>query len=219
VKPYFERDGVVLYHGDCREILPTIEGVDCVVTDPPYGTGGWKRPKSGAGSDGSAVMERFDWDVWDDSWMQLTDCETVGMFIPQTQLKKFVRLFFWQKTDPRPRFSGQPAFAFEPFIVARGRVRGIGGSDVISASAPRENRDADANGHPHQKPIKVMKWCVRLCSDEGEAILDPFAGSGTTLRAAMDLGRKAIGIEISEKYCEIAAKRLEQRNLQFAEAM
>lgn len=67
--------------------------------------------------------------------------------------------------------------------------------------------------HPTTKPLKLMSELMRLFSNEDELILDPFMGSGTTLRAAKDLGRKAIGIEIEEKYCEIAAKRLSQEVL------
>ena len=85
-------------------------------------------------------------------------------------------------------------------------------------SLSRGQLTADGKVHPTQKPLALMKWCIGF-ADDPQTILDPFAGSGTTLRAAMDLGRKAIGIEISEKYCEIAARRLEQRNLQFAEAL
>jgi site-specific DNA-methyltransferase (adenine-specific) len=69
--------------------------------------------------------------------------------------------------------------------------------------------------HPTQKPIALMKWCLDIFSVG--VVLDPFMGSGTTLRAAKDLGRKAIGIEIEERYCEIAAKRLRQRVLDFSE--
>ena len=68
--------------------------------------------------------------------------------------------------------------------------------------------------HPSEKPIALMRWCIELYPD-AQTILDPFMGSGTTLRAAKDLGRKAIGIEIEEKYCEIAANRLRQEVLNF----
>ena len=71
------------------------------------------------------------------------------------------------------------------------------------------------HGHPTEKPIKLIQWCIEESRTEG-IILDPFMGSGTTLRAAKDLGRKAIGIEIEEKYCEIAAKRLRQEILSFS---
>lgn len=71
--------------------------------------------------------------------------------------------------------------------------------------------------HPTQKTEKVMRWCIEKCkTPEGGLVLDPFMGSGTTLRAAKDLGRKAIGIELEEKYCEVAAKRLAQEVLPFA---
>jgi hypothetical protein len=77
---------------------------------------------------------------------------------------------------------------------------------------------SEKNGHPCPKPIKVMTWLINRSSRENETILDPFMGSGTTLRAAKDLGRKAIGIEIEEKYCEIAARRMEQEVLPLTDA-
>ncbi len=76
---------------------------------------------------------------------------------------------------------------------------------------------SDNDLHPTEKPLELPQWFIGLATAEGETILDPFAGSGTTLRAAKDLGRKAIGIEIEERYCEIAAKRMEQGVFNFTE--
>jgi site-specific DNA-methyltransferase (adenine-specific) len=89
-----------------------------------------------------------------------------------------------------------------------------GGQDAMAFNIGREAK----YDHPSQKPYPFMTWLVQRLSDEGHTILDPFMGSGTTLRAAKDLRRKAIGIEIEEKYCEIAAKRLEQEVFDFQEA-
>lgn len=199
-----------VYHGDCLEVLPTLSGVDAVVTDPPYGTGAWKRAAAGSGKDCRATMQREEWDEWDASWVDRTDAPVVGFFLPQTRLGDFRRMFLWVKSDPRPRFAGQPAYGFEPFVIYRGTPREIGGNDWVMASAPRLNRDHDGTGHPHQKPIKVVEWCVELCADPDALVLDPFTGSGTTGVACVKTGRRFIGIEISEEYCEIAVKRIEK---------
>ncbi len=81
------------------------------------------------------------------------------------------------------------------------------------ATTIRSTESSEKNGHPCPKPIGWMLWAVGLASRQGETVLDPFMGSGTTLRAAKDLGRRAIGIEIEEMYCEVAAKRLSQECL------
>jgi site-specific DNA-methyltransferase (adenine-specific) len=90
-----------------------------------------------------------------------------------------------------------------------------GGDDVYEASTPRLGRDADATGHPYQKPLEVMEWLVGKTS--ASLIIDPFMGSGTTLVAAKNLGRKAIGIELDEQWCEVVARRLAQEVLQFGD--
>jgi DNA modification methylase len=84
----------------------------------------------------------------------------------------------------------------------------------------REGEENLANGsklHPCQKPASLMRWCIQFC--KGQMVLDPFMGSGTTLRAAKDLGRHAIGIDTEEKYCEISAKRMSQENIQFSDKL
>jgi len=84
----------------------------------------------------------------------------------------------------------------------------------MPGKAWEENRNPDGKRkHPTQKPMSLFRWCIQLDKKTPKIVLDPFMGSGTTLRAAKDLGRKAIGIEIEEKYCEIAAKRLRQEVL------
>jgi site-specific DNA-methyltransferase (adenine-specific) len=220
--PYFQRDGVVLYHGDCREILPTIEAgsVDLVLTDPPYGINhssshgaSWQDTEIANDSDTScrdcvinwADMNRLPW-VSFGTWKSPAPKSTRGCLV-------------W---DKGPAFGmGDLNFPWKPsweqiYVGGDGwegrRDEGVLRGPVVISWESR------GRCHPHQKPEWLMKHFIGKLPGFN-AILDPFAGSGTTLRAAMDLGRKAIGIEISEKYCEIAAKRLEQRNLQFAEAM
>lgn len=206
--------------GDCLQILPTIPAgsVGAVVTDPPYGTGAWIRPESGAGSDCRAVHSLEEWDTWDQRWLEDADRLAggrVGLFCAQVNLPHVFswicgrqwRLCVWTKTDPRPRFGGQPAYAFECFV-AVGGVQACSGTDVVMASSPRLNRDADGTGHPHQKPIEAAVWAVEIVAPAAALVLDPFTGSGTTGVAAIQSGRRFIGIEIDEKYAQIARRRI-----------
>lgn len=228
ITPYFERNGITIYHADCRDILPTLgpQSVDLVLTDPPYS----ETTHAGArttrtGMRGSVPLVTFAsitggelahvwsliapsvrrWAIAFLDWRHVGDLEQS----PPLGLR-FVRFGVWVKPNPAPQFTGDrpgtgwEAIAFMHSNMERLRWNGGGTSSVFSEIV-------EHGGHPTQKPIKLVRKLIGLFTDhEGETVLDPFMGSGTTLRAAMDLKRRAIGIELEERYCEIAAKRLEQ---------
>lgn len=206
MKPYYEHAGITIYHGDCREILPTLTA-DVLVTDPPYGHGG--TPKRGGAKAGTLDYSHgtggvsLPWDVADDSWMRHWPTAPAAVFMSAARcfvvaaLLRADGLLIYVKTNPHPNGS-----SFEPCVT---RGFGVGARHVAAYNA--ENGQL----HPTQKPLDVMLFVVDRAPPG--LILDPFVGSGTTLRAAKDLGRRAIGIEICEEYCEIAAKRMEQETL------
>lgn len=202
MKPYFEDESVTIYHSDCRDVLPTLDKVDLVLTDPPYGDG-W--PSRGGAKEGTIVSgtgEHPEWDKFSIDWIRLLDEDIpIAAFCSVKTIPQMMaaidtdKCLFYIKTNPSPIGSSVEA------CVVRG----------YSAAAPQHFLAYNAfNGqqHPTQKPIEVIRWVAERAP--AGTILDPFMGSGTTLRAAKDLNRKAIGIEISEKYCEIAAKRMSQ---------
>jgi DNA modification methylase len=207
MKPYYEHGGIQIFHGDCRDILPLLKA-DVVVTDPPYG------------------VEIAEWD----GPIPLRECQLrlethlsiapnvvwFGAAPPDRQLAilslqpRPTRTYIWHNTFTLTNSDGA-FWQWQPFYVW-GRLRGLG-KDVLSMTA-NNGSDSHVRLHPCQKPIPLMRSIVEA-TVEG-TILDPFMGSGTTLVAAKQLGRKAIGIEIEERYCEIAAKRLAQEVFDFA---
>ena len=204
-KPYYEENGITIYHGDCREILPTLPKVDLVLTDPPYGIL----------SKGSAHIRRFNKNIgrgdvhWDiaPSKATLQALMVVGR-----------KAMIWGGNN----FDLGPTFGW---LIWDKQNDGLNFGEceycwTNMKFAPRIHRERcinidNAREHPTQKPKNLMIRCIQMDVDLPSTILDPFMGSGTTLRAAKDLGRKAIGIEIEEKYCEIAAKRLSQEVFDF----
>ena len=219
MKPYYEHAGITIYHGDCREVLPSVQA-DVLVTDPPYGTGGRRRTVSGAGSNPAGRIVREAWDSGDVEWVD-GSLPVLAFFPPGRTLPLLLRAdavgltkhrcCYLAKRDPSPQFAGRMGYAVEPvWVLSREGFLLMGGTDWFVDSTPRLGRDSDATGHPYQKPVEFMGWLLQKVSG---TILDPFMGSGTTLLAAKNLGRKAIGIEIEERYCEIAAKRLAQEVL------
>ncbi|MCJ7510012.1 MAG: site-specific DNA-methyltransferase [Dehalococcoidia bacterium] len=211
-EPYYERDDIVIYHGDCHDILPLLEA-DVIITDPPYNCGK---------NYGEHTNDRLPWPEWCEWWdnclelMPLPQFPVILSFMSQTALSHYLRLGLhrpdWLLSWVKPLSLAVCASPFMPHwepICYWGRGRKADGlffgSDVLT-----HNVTPNEWGHPTEKPIKLMRELVGKF--EG-TILDPFMGSGTTLRAAKDLGRKAIGIEIEEKYCEIAVKRLAQEVL------
>lgn len=203
-----------LYHGDCLEILPALQRVDAVVTDPPYGIGeSNKNHKSRNKLASSPTYERSDWDNKPAS----TDAIALMRSISATQVIFGGNYFdlppakcwlIWDKINGENDF----ADAEMAWTNVNGAVRLIRHQ---WAGMLRDSERDISRQHPTQKPIAVMEWAITKSKvAAGATILDPFMGSGTTGVACMNLGRKFIGIEIDRKYFDIACERIENAQRQ-----
>ena len=214
VTPYFRDEAVVIYHADCRDILPLMPKVDLVLTDPPWGsntntdsrrfTGGNRALRRGEGRDDWGHIEGDDEPFDPLPWLECAPAVLWGANHFAASLPVGTWLV-WVKRAPH---------LYGSFLSDCELAWQSGGAGVYAYEEqfPPPSRMREGNGqclHPTQKPLGLMKWCLERFPN-AQTILDPFMGSGTTLRAAKDLGRYAIGIEIEERYCEIAAKRMAQ---------
>ena len=214
-----------LYLGDCMDILPTLNKVDAVITDPPYGDTDThaghlsnvnlkdgKPARQALGFDGInesqmlAMAEQWvdmanRWVVFTSEWKFLTSLDSNGLL---------VRFGIWRKPDGAPQFTGdRPGTGWEAIAICHkaGKKRWNGGGKHAFYNWPKGSNNF---GHPTGKPIGLFSEFVNDFTDQGEIILDPFMGSGTTGVAAIQMGRKFIGIEREPKYFDIACKRIEQ---------
>jgi hypothetical protein len=217
VKPYYADEYVTLYHGDCREVLPLVTAA-VVVTDPPYGIAWRKGNNRAAGSrPHEGIANDHDTTARDEALELVAHLPGVvfGSFyaLPPARLKQTL---VWAKPADAGLVGCVTGFRrdAEPvFLVGPWPQRTVSWSSILRAGAGGIASVAAETGHPHTKPLGLLLDILRKCPPG--VVLDPFAGSGTTLRAAKDLGRKAIGIEIEERYCEIAARRMAQSALTF----
>lgn len=198
MRPYYQDDYVTLYHGDNREILPQLGSFDLLLTDPPYGIGRDGQKKS--------VRKAYDFKGWD---RVRPEREIFQELIAKARksiiwggnyftyaLPPEMKWLVWDKGQRIAQSDGELAWT------------NIGGALRIYTL----NRGAiqlDVAQHPTQKPVALMKWCISIAG-QIDTILDPFAGSGTTGRAAKDLCKRCVLIEQDESYCEIAASRMSQ---------
>jgi len=213
-KPYYQDSFCTIYLGDCREILPLLEPVDLVLTDPPYGIDYAPTFKKWNGSKSTHNKIIGDRQKFDPSYLLSLNVSMVLWGANYcSDLLPVGGWFIWDKrcSEKADKMFGAP---FEMAWTTQSKQKifrilhgGLVNADSIGGLA-------DPRFHPTQKPVKLFRQCIELFPDS-TSILDPFMGSGTTLVAAKNLNRKAIGIEIEEKYCEIAAKRLSQEVLNF----
>ena len=213
MKPYYEDDLVTLYHGDCREVTAWLEA-DVLVTDPPYGMT-LRSSRNGAFGDNA---------IANDETLEARD-SALALWGGRPAL------VFGRWSEPRPTATrmvltwekgehvgmGDLALPWKPnteevYVLGSGFTGTRSGSVLkCYAIAGTVGRAQDGTrSHPTEKPTALMAALIRKTVG---TIADPFAGSGATLRAAKDEGRRAIGVELDERYCEIAAKRLAQDTL------
>lgn len=241
MEPYYQGNSATIYHGDCREVLESLQA-DVCITDPPYGD------------------TSLEWDTWQPKWPGMLICNqlwcfgSMRMFLENysefsswtlaqdiiwkkqngssfhadrfRRVHEHIIHFYrgmWQnvtknvqvtndakkrtvRTKARPPHMGEIG---EQFYESQD-----GGPRLMTSVIEAKNCHGYA-AHPTQKPVAVLGRIIEYSTNQGDTIIDPFMGSGSTLVAAQELSRVAIGIEVNEKYCEIAAKRLSQLTLQF----
>lgn len=218
---YYTGGGITLYHGNAEDVLPCISGFHCVVTDPPYGINGSSgtvalaRGKGNYSSDFSDTPEYIAAVVVPSVVASLASCGR-GVVTPGNRClwlyppAQEIGALFQPATaslGPWGRVQMQPVLFYgrDPRLGKR-----IGDTVLTVTERP------SSSFHPCAKPDKVGRWMVERASMPGETILDLYAGSGTFLVAAKLLGRRAIGVEVNEAYCEVAANRLSQGIFDFS---
>ena len=221
MKPYYQDTAVTLYHGDCREILPQLkcpnttyclEACDgrcqlAVVADPPYGVG--YVPGNPYKSDFAGVTVYGDNAPFDPRFLVSLSVPTI-LFGANHYANLLPPSAGWLVWDKRCNLGTRTMNDCELAWTNLSNTARL--FYHLWDGYRKDSERGERRQHPTQKPVELMTWCLSFV-DERLTILDPFCGSGTTLRAAKDLGRRAIGIEIEERYCEIAAKRLAQEVL------
>jgi site-specific DNA-methyltransferase (adenine-specific) len=237
--PYYADDLVTLYHGRCEDVLPTLPDVDLVVTSPPYNKG----KQAGDYANMRDGYRSYDDDLPDDAyvaWQRSVLAELWRLtspagaifynhkvalregraYLPTRYLPDEVILrqvivwdrrggMNWNASHFCPQHEWVMLLAHPPF-----RLAGRGSS--APGDVWRLGIDQGSEGHPCAFPVSLPGTAIH--ATDARTVLDPFAGSGSTLRAAKDQGRRAIGIELDERYCEVAAKRLSQEVLDFGGA-
>ncbi len=228
MKPYYQHAGITIYHGDCRDWLldvPTCLRFNAMVTDPPYGVELEARVTKHTAREASVNYEdgreyvRAEVVARLELFLERVDCAIVT---PGTRN-------MWAYPEPAelgcvffPNGAGRSRWGFGTFnpILFYGKdpylAAGLGSRPNGVAATHWNSDEVD---HPCPKPLAWMKWMIARATLPEQSLIDPFCGSGTTLQAAKDLGRRAIGIEIEEKYCEIAAKRMCQEVFSFKETL
>lgn len=221
--PYYDQAGITIYHGDCREVMPTLAAgiADAVVSDPPYGTrverdGYGRRQIHGgnqhiANDDDLSVMSFFmaesvrvlKSNAWAAVFCSPKRHDSAAAACRQAAFE-VVGEVVWDKL--RPGLGGGIRYQHETILLcAKGKAQGRSAMFSVQRALPD-----DALLHPHQKPLPLLCSLIGYVSGPEELVIDPSTGSGSTLVAAKLCGRRAIGIEIEERYCEIAANRLSQ---------
>lgn len=221
MKPYYEAGGITIYHGDCREVLPQLEGggLDFMVTDPPYGISWRKGLNRAAGSRAhSGIVGDADTSARDDvlAWWGDRPAVVFGS-LTKPPPPNLIQALVWKKPNDAGVVGCVTGFRrdVEAIYLCGGRFprRGPEWSSVLTSTIPNigsPSSPAGETGHPHAKPVDLMAQLNALVDG---VIIDPFMGAGATLRAAKDHGRQAIGIEVDEAHCETAALRLGQEVL------
>ncbi len=207
IKPYYEDSHGVIYHGDCREILPQLGPVDAVITDPV-----WPNVPLGllAGSDRPYELFSEASECFNTKRLAVhLGISSDPRFLQSVPLSlQFFRVCWFEYARPsyqgRLLMTGEVAYLFGNPPRSEEHKRVIPGRCIDSSS------DGHQTKHPCSRKLAHVRWLVNWWSSEGETVMDPFSGSGTTLVAAKAIGRKFIGIELEEKYCELAAGRLSQ---------
>ena len=220
--PYYDDGQITIYHGDCRDVMPTLEEgcVDLVLTDPPYGIS----YKSGmTGHDGGTALPG----IAGDADTSLRDYVLASVQAPALMFGSWKRskpkgcraVLIWDKGEHVGM--GDLSLPWKPnteeiYVIGKG-FAGHRGTSILRFPAPVTwNSTSNGRTHPHEKPVALL--VALLSKHSGQTVFDPFMGTGSTLVAARSIGRRAIGIELEEKYCEIAVKRLAQQVLQLEAA-
>lgn len=197
-----------LYHGDCRQILPTLAGVDAVVSDPPYGIGYEK----GAGGKGQPALRNLGTIAGDDAPFDPADLLGFRHVIlwganHYAQRLPHGRWLAWDKLAGMPAYD---SFSDVEFAWRNGRGKDVIFSHLWKGICQASEKGGKQRWHPTQKPIALMAWCLRQLPADAQTILDPYMGSGTTGIACARMGRKFVGIEIDRGYFDIACKRINE---------
>ena len=220
-KPYYQDDLITIYHGDSREIAPTLGKFDLLLTDPPYGIG-MDKAMCACKNEQYGITAAPRRDYGSTNWDDIIDFNVIkkqidiaknaiifgGNYYP---LPISSCWFFWDKVNGSNKFGdGELAWSNLPGAI---RIFKFMWNGMLQGNM----KEKCERFHPTQKPVQLLWWCIEQADKKSgnkvETILDCYGGSCTTARAAKDLKRKCVCIELEERYCELGAKRMAQEVL------